>query len=184
MTDYHYPFWRRGVFVALMILVLFTALVPPFSKGTLNVQVYSITAPGVTQHLYLDVSQMELHISGTPPDTGWVSTTGKLPTLDLVGLNAIASTSSLISYQIQSGRYDQVRISVLQARITRVGNGNLTSSVCGSGTAVCSPITVNATVSVPPNGFGNLLLVVSPDYSLLLSSPPSLSLSVVQVATP
>ena len=182
MTDYHYPFWRRGVFAALFIVVLALALVPPVAKGTVNVHVFTISTPGSILHFYVSVSQIELHSAGLPSAIGWVSISyaDNPLKLDLAGQNGQSSQGASITSSVQSGRYDQVRISIQQSSLTFVG-GNLTRSVCSS---CLSQLLFNATLPIPPNGYGTLLLVLSPDYESLLDLTPTLALNVVQVSTP
>ncbi len=182
MTDYHYPFWRRGVFAALIILILAIALVPPLSKGTVNVRVFTVSTPQPILHFYVTINQLELHTAGLPSGIGWVtiSWTDNPPKLDLAGQNGQASPGASITSPIQSGRYDQVRLSILQSSLTFIG-GNVSRVVCSS---CLSQVLVNATVPIPPNGYGYLLLVLSPDYELLLDTPSSLALYVVQASTP
>jgi Domain of unknown function (DUF4382) len=182
VTDYHYPFWRRGVFAALFIVVLALALVPPVAKGTVNVHVFTISTPGSILHFYVTVSQMELHSAGLPSAIGWVSISyaDNPLKLDLAGQNGQSSQGASITSSVQSGRYDQVRISIQQSSLTFVG-GNLTRSVCSS---CLSQLLFNATLPIPPNGYGTLLLVLSPDYESLLDLTPTFALNVVQVSTP
>jgi hypothetical protein len=182
VTDYPYPFWRRGVFAAILILVIALALVPPFAKGTVNVRFFTISTPAPILHFYITVNQLELHTAGLPSNIGWVtiSWTDNFPKLDLAGQNGQSSSGALVTSPIQSGRYDQVRISIAQSSL--MFNGVDTARVICS--SCLSQILANATVPIAPSGYGNVLLVVSPDYESLLNTPPFLALSVVQVSTP
>ncbi len=182
VTDYNYPFWRRGVFAALFIVILALALVPPVAKGTVSVHVFTISTPASILHFYVTISLLELHIPGLPSTLGWVTIpyTDNPLKLDLAGQNGQFSQGAFITSSVQSGRYDRVRISIQQASITLVG-GDITRTIC-SGCA--SQVLVNATMPIPPNGYHNLVLVLSPDYESLLDVPPSLTLNVVQVSTP
>jgi hypothetical protein len=182
VTDYHYPFWRRGAFAGLFIVVLALALVPPVAKGTVNVHVFTISTPTSILHFYVTINQMELHTAGLPSTLGWVtiSYADNPLKLDLAGQNGQSSQGASITSSVQSGRYDQVRISIRQSSLTFVG-GNLSRTVCSS---CLSQVLVNATLPIPPNGYGTLLLVLSPDYESLLDVTPSLALYVVQVSTP
>jgi len=89
VTDYPYPFWRRGVFAAILILVIALALVPPLAKGTVNVRFFTISTPAPILHFYITINQLELHTAGLPSNIGWVtiSWTDNFPKLDLAGQN-------------------------------------------------------------------------------------------------
>ena len=182
MTDYHYSFWRRGVFAGLLIIVLALALIPPLTKGTMNLRVFTISTPAPILHFYITINQMELHTAGLPSSIGWVtiSWTDNLPKLDLAGQNGQSSPGASIISPIQSGRYDQIRISIQQSSLI-YNSAAAPKVVCSS---CLYQILANATVPIPPNGYGNLLLVLSPDYESLLDTQPSLALNVVQVSTP
>ncbi len=173
MVDYYYPFWRRVIFLALLVLIVVVAIVPAVSTGTINVRIATISTPAALQHVYLKISQLELHTAGLPSSIGWVSLTSGLPTIDLATQPGLPST---ISTAVQSGRYDAVRISISQA--TLVEGGITPRTVC---TASCAPLNANVTVSVPPSGYGDVLLIVSPSFSGLLGSPSTFILNVVDV---
>ncbi len=119
MTDYHYSFWRRGVFAGLLIIVLALALIPPLTKGTMNLRVFTISTPAPILHFYITINQMELHTAGLPSSIGWVTITwtDNPPKLDLAGQNGQSSPGASIISPIQSGRYDQIRISIQQSSL-------------------------------------------------------------------
>ncbi len=173
MVDYYYPFWRRVVFLALLVLIVSVTLVPAVSKGTVNIQLSIISVPEPVHHLFLKVSEVELHTTGLPSSMGWVSATAGLPTVDIAGS---LGASPIISTPIQSGRYDTLRITISQA--TFIEGALTTKTACSS---TCPQVVTNATLAIPPQGYGSVLLVLSPDYSGLLGQSPTLSLSVVDV---
>jgi hypothetical protein len=44
-------------------------------------------------------------------------------------------------------------------------------------------LSTNVTLPVPPNGIGDILLIVGFDYSTLFSTPPTLTLMLMRVST-
>jgi len=49
--------------------------------------------------------------------------------------------------------------------------------------AATPPLSANTIVSVPPNGNGDVLFILSLDYSLLISTSPSISANIAQVTS-
>ncbi len=174
MTGYRLPGWRRIPSVALVIVILVLILAPPISQGTVNVRIYSSTPQGVVSHVFVKFSQVELHTAGLPGESGWVTLTQTVPRIDLVSLPGQFVPSTLLSSKMQSGRYDSIRLSIADSTVV------LTNS---PGTPVSTKLVVaaNATIPIPANGNGDVLVVLGLDYTLLTSSPPSLSATILQV---
>ena len=176
MVDYHYPVWRRIAFVVILVLALSLVVVPPLAKGTVNVRVYSFSTPDTFVHIYLKLSQFELHTVGFPHDSGWIVLKDNLPRLDIASRNSQLNPNSVLSSQIQSGRYDAIRLSISEATIFI---GSLNNTVCTQ----CGPVEANATISIPPGGFGDILMVLGLDYSHLLTEPSAFSVKVLEVSS-
>jgi hypothetical protein len=173
---YPYPGWRRVIFVAVLVVVLVIALAPSISQGTIKVHIYGLTTPGVIDHLYIRVMKLQFHTYGLGfgAGAGWVNITETTPTIDLIHTPTQFLPQIVASAQITSGRYDAIRLL-------------MTNSTALIGTAQVSlsntpTLNANFTLPIPPNGFGDVLLLVSFDDSLVLANPASLSIQVVQTS--
>ena len=172
---YALPAWRRVLFVAILVIVIIIAFAPATTQGTVTVRLYSFSAPSLVGHLYLGLTKVQFHEAGLPNSTGWVTISQGFPNFDLISTNGQISPPIIMSSQIRSGRYDAMNFAF----------SNSTVVIAGRPVPLPPPsaLSANMTVPVPPNGFGDVLLVVSFDYSALFVSQPSVSLTLVQVST-
>ena len=124
-------------------------------------------------HIYVRFSEIRLHAAGYPATSGWITLTNLLPRVDLVPESSPAVPEALISARVQSGRYDALSVVATNSTVV-VDNAPEVAVSQGS--------TVNSTVTipVPPSGFGDVLLVVLVDYNRILSSDPTLSLTLLR----
>jgi hypothetical protein len=171
---YPYPGWRRVIFVAVIVVVLVIALAPSLTQGTIKVHIYGLTTQGVIDHLYVKFANLQFHTYGFGFGAGWVSVNETTPTIDLIPITSQFLPQIVASAQITSGRYDAIRLSMTNSTalvgITRVSLSNTPT------------LNANFTLPIPPNGFGDVLLLVSFDESLILASPAALSIQVVQIS--
>src|SRR5882762_8086755 len=171
---YPYPGWRRVIFVAVLVVLLVIALAPSITQGTIKVHVYGVTTRGVIDHLYIKFTILQFHTHGFGFTLGWVNVTQTTPTIDLIPIASQFLPQIVASTQITSGRYDAIRLimtnSTALVGFTRVSLSNTPT------------LNANFTLPIPPNGFGDVLLLVSFDESLVLASPASLSIQVVQIS--
>jgi hypothetical protein len=171
---YLYPGWRRVIFVAVLVVVLVITLAPSLTQGTIKVHIYGLTTQGVIDHLYVKFANLQFHTYGFGFGDGWVSVNETTPTIDLIPITSQFLPQIVASAQITSGRYDAIRLSMTNSTalvgITRVSLSNTPT------------LNANFTLPIPPNGFGDVLLLVSFDESLVLASPAALSIQVVQIS--
>jgi len=171
---YPYPGWRRVIFVAVIVVVLVIALAPSLTQGTIKVHIYGMTTQGVIDHLYVKFANLQFHTYGFGFGAGWVSVNETTPTIDLIPITSQFLPQIVASAQITSGRYDAIRLfmtnSTALVGFTRVSLPNTPT------------LNANFTLPIPPNGFGDVLLLVSFDESLVLASPAVLSIQVVQIS--
>jgi len=171
---YLYPGSRRVIFVAVLVVVLVVALAPSITQGTIKVHIYGLTTQGVIDHLYVKFANLQFHTYGFGFGAGWVSVNETTPTIDLIPITSQFLPQTVASAQITSGRYDAIRLfmtnSTALVGFTRVSLPNTPT------------LNANFTLPIPPNGFGDVLLLVSFDESLVLASPAALSIQVVQIS--
>jgi hypothetical protein len=162
------------IFVAVLVVVLVIALAPSITQGTIKVHIYGLTNRGIIDHLYIKFSNLQFHTYGFESSAGWVNVTETTPIIDLIPITAQFLPQIVASAQITSGRYDAIRLfmtnSTALVGITRVSLSNTPT------------LNANFTLPIPPNGFGDVLLLVSFDESLVLASPAALSIQVVQIS--
>jgi hypothetical protein len=171
---YLYQRWRRVLFVAVLVIVLVIALAPSITQGTIKVHVYGLTTPGVIDHLYVKFTSLQLHTYGFGFGAGWVSVSETTATIDLIPIPTQLLPQIVASVPITSGRYDAIRL-IMTNSTALIG----TTQVSLSNTPT---LNANFTLPIPPNGFGDVLLLLSFDYSLVFASPPALSIQVVQTS--
>ncbi len=174
MPVYQFPGWRRVLFVAVLIVVIVIALAPSISQGTVTLRIYSLFVPSVVSHVFVGFTKVVLHEAGLPNGTGLLTISQGFPNIDLVSPPTQLVPQAIMSTQIHSGRYDAIALVF----------SNSTLVIAGRSIPVSAPSTINAylTLPVPPNGIGDVLLVVSFDYSALFASQPSLSLILLQAS--
>ena len=162
------------LFVAVLVVVLVIALAPSVTQGTIKVHIYGLTAPGVIDHLYVKFTSLQFHTFGFEFGKGWVNVSQTGPAIDLVPPPNKFLPEFVASAQITSGRYDAIRLFM----------ANSTALVSGTRLAISNTPTLNAnfTLPIPPNGFGDILLLVTFDDSLILASPATLSVQVAQTS--
>ena len=171
---YLYPGWRRVLFVAVLVVVLVIAMAPSITQGTIKVHIYGLTTHGAIDHLYVKFVSLQFHTYGFGFGAGWVGVNETTPTIDLIPIPAQFLPQIVASAQITSGRYDAIRLFMTNSTAligtTRVSLPNAPT------------LSANFTLPIPPNGFGDVLLLVSFDDSLVLANPASLSIQVVQTS--
>ncbi len=171
---YPYPRWRRVLFVAVLVVVLVIALAPSITQGTVKVHIFGLTAPGGIDHLYVKFTSLQFHTYGLRFAAGWVSVNETTPIIDLIHIPTQFLPQIVASAQITSGRYDAIRLFMTNSTAL-IG----TNHVSLSNTPTLS---ANFTLPIPPNGFGDVLLLVSFDDSLVFANPAALSIQVVQIS--
>ena len=162
------------IFVAVIVVVLVIALAPSLTQGTIKVHIYGMTTQGVIDHLYVKFANLQFHTYGFGFGAGWVSVNDTTPTIDLIPITSQFLPQIVASAQITSGRYDAIQLSMT----------NSTALVGSTRVSLSNTPTLNAnfTLPIPPNGFGDVLLLVSFDESLVLANPAALSIQVVQTS--
>ena len=174
MTDYRFPRWRQLPFVAVLIVILVLSYAPSITQGTLNVRIYAQIPQGVVSHLFVSFSYVQLHTAGFSQDTGFVSPSQTNPSLDLVPIPGQFIPKTILSTTVTSGRYDSIRL--IFANSTLILSSGHKTPVSGGPT-----LTAAVTIPIVPNGNGDVLVLLSLDYSLLVSTPPTISASISQV---
>ncbi len=173
MPNYPYPQWRRVTFAALLIAIVSISFIPSITEGTLVVRVHGFIPGGAISHIYVKFSEVSVHTAGYPPDTGWTTIGNLLPRVDLVPQSANTVPDAIISARIQSGRYDAFKLVAANSTII-VDNAPAFQISTGP------TITGNTSIPVPPNGFGDILIVLLVDYNSILATQPQLSLRLLQ----
>ncbi len=172
---YPFPLWRRAPFLALLIIVLVIAYTPATTHGTTTFRLATLSAPSAVSHIYLKVSSVELHGEGLPNSTGWNTLSGSSPVIDLLSQTNQSLSQTISSGIIHSGRYDMERIFFTNATIV----------VGSTRTPISAPpsLQISSSLHISPNGIGDLLLVVTFDYSMIFVSSPSLTFVIVRTST-
>jgi len=170
---YSFPIWRRAPFIALLIIVIVISYAPATTQGTATLRLSTLSAPGIVNHIYVEVSSIGLHQQGYPNSTGWVTVSQSFPVIDLLSSANQSTSQSIASANIHSGRYDMVKIFFT----------NSTVVIDGVRTAIAGPssLSLSVTMLVSPNGIGDLFLLVAFDYAEILASPPYLSFVLIRV---
>lgn len=158
------------------MVILVVAFAPSITQGTVNVRVYGFAQEGPISHVYVKFSEVALHTTGYPADSGWVTYRNLLPFVDLVPQPGQVIPGSITSVRIQSGRYDSLKLVASNSTVIIANSQRVPLS---GGTT----ISANVTLPIPPNRVGDVLVVVTFDYAQLLSAQPSLSLRLF-LATP
>jgi hypothetical protein len=175
VNEYQFPSWRRLTFLAVLLIILILALAPSVTKGNINVRVYALLPQGIVRHLYTSFTGVQLHTAGLPESTGWVTVNQKTiqPSIDMIpGSNQLPR--QVVTTSITSGRYDSVRMTFSNSTLI-LTTGQQTSIPTGP------QLNANATIQIPPNGNGDVLLILSIDYTLLIATTPSISAAITQV---
>ena len=171
---YPYPGWRRIIFVAVLVVVLVLALTPSITQGTVKIYIYGLTGSGAIDHLFVSFKTVQFHTFGFASNTGWVSLNQTTSPVDLISLPGQYLPRIVESAPITSGRYDAIQLTVSNST-AQVGPNRFSLSN--------APILdANFTLPVAPNGFGDILLLVSFDYGLVLQGPGTLSIRIVQTS--
>ncbi len=171
---YPLPAWRRVLFVAVLVVVIVITFAPSTTQGIVNVRLYGLSSPSVVNHVYVGLAKVELHETGLPNSTGWITISRGFSNIDLLSPTSQLTPQTIMSSQIRSGRYDAMTFGFSNSTVVIAGNRILLSAP--------STISANMTLPIPPNGIGDILLVVTFDYSALFSSQPSLSLTLIQAS--
>ena len=162
------------IFVAVLVVVLVIALAPSITQGTIKVHIYGLTNRGVVDHLYVKFSNLQFHTYGFGSGAGWVNVTETTPIIDLIPNTAQFLPQMVASVQLTSGRYDAIKL-VMTNSTALVGSTHVPLSNTPT-------LSANFTLPITPNGFGDILLLVSLDESSVLANPASLSVQVVQTS--
>ena len=171
---YPYPGWRRIVFVAVLVVVLVLALTPSITQGTVKIHIYGVAASGAVDHLFVSFKSLQFHTFGFASNAGWVSLNQTTSPVDLIPVPGQYLPRMVESAAITSGRYDAIRLIMTNSTYQVGGNRFPLSN---------APILdANFTLPVAPNGFGDVLLLLSFDYGLVLQSPGTLSIRIVQTS--
>ncbi len=176
MTEYRFPAWRRVTFLALLIITLTLALAPSVTKGNINVRAYALLPQGVVKHLYTTFTGVQLHVAGLPEANGWITINQNVnePKVDLVPQSNQLLPSQVLTTSTTSGRYDMIKMTFSNSTLI-LTNGAKTNIATGP------LLTANATISIPPNGNGDVLFILSLDYAQLISANPTITAAITQV---
>jgi hypothetical protein len=171
---YSFPVWRRAPFIALLVIILVIAYAPATTQGTATLRLAALSAPSGISHIFVKVSNIELHGEGLPNSTGWTTLPQSFPVVDLLSRVNQTLSQTIGSAIIHSGRYDAVRIFFTNA--TMVIDGARAPTPL----AAPSPLNLITTVHVFPNGISDLLVVVAFDYTPLFAASPTLTFIIVR----
>ena len=171
---YAYPIWRRAPFIALLIVIVVISYSPAITEGTSTIRLAAVFTPSLVNHVYVQAASVSLHRQGFLNDTGWTTLSQSFPVIDLLSSTGPSLASTVSTATIHSGRYDMVRIFF----------ANSTIVIGGAKTPVAapSPLELNLTILVAPNGISDLLLLVAFDYAAFFASTPSLSFVLVRAS--
>jgi uncharacterized protein DUF4382 len=160
----------------VLIIILVLTLTPSITKGTLNVRVYAQIPQGAVKHLYATFTNVQLHAAGLPQTSGWININQNTigPNIDLVTAPNQLIPGRVLSSSVTSGKYDSIRISFSNSTIILTG-GHKSTIPTGP------QLSADSTISIPPNGNGDILFILSLDYSQLISTSPSISATISQV---
>lgn len=160
--------------MAVLLVVLVLALTPSITQGTIKLHIYGVAGTGVIDHLFVSFKSLQLHTVGFASTTGWVSMNQTTTPIDLIQPAGQYSPVIVESAPITSGRYDAIKLVVANST-AQVGPNRFPLSN--------APIlNANFTLPVAPNGFGDVLMLISFDYALVLQSPGTLSIRIVQTS--
>jgi hypothetical protein len=167
------------LFVAALLIILVLTLAPSVTRGNINLRVYALIPRGAVTHLFASFSDIQLHVAGLPESSGWfkVAQNPTGPNVDLIPQSEQLIPGVILSASINSGRYDSIKMTFSNSTI--VFDGGQRASL----PAAITPLSANTVVSVAPNGNGDVLFILSLDYSLLISTSPSISASIAQVTS-
>ncbi len=160
----------------MLITILVLTLAPSITRGTVNVRVYALLPQGAVRHIYASFSSVQLHTAGLPDSTGWITLSQSQigPSVDLVPLPNQFTPGRVLSSSVTSGKYDSIKLALSNSTLVLAG---------GQKTAIPTGplLSANVTLPVPPNGNGDVLFILSLDYSLLISTNPSIEATISQV---
>ncbi len=177
MTEYRFPPWQRVTFLAVLIVILVLSLAPSITQGTINIRVYALIPQGVFSHVYTSFSSVQLHAAGFPQGTGLVTIQSHFARgFDMLPTAGKYVPGAILSTAITSGRYDSVTLSFSNSTLV-LPRGQKTNIPTGPS------LSANVTIAVPPNGNGDVLVVLSLDYSTLISATPSISATISQITS-
>lgn len=170
---YPFPGWRRVIFVAVLVVVIVVAFAPSVTEGTVRLHIFGVTPAGAISHLFVKFSSLQFHSYGFASGSGWVNTT-ETETVDLIDLSVQFLPRQAASVPIVSGRYDAIRMFMT----------NSTAVIGASRISLLNTPTLSANFTLPisPNGFGDILVQVTFDDSLILATPGTLSIQVIRTS--
>jgi uncharacterized protein DUF4382 len=160
----------------VLIIIITLAFAPSVTRGNINLRVYALLPQGVIKHLYTTFTEVQLHTAGLSDSTGWITINqNNIRTgVDLIPQSSQLLPSQILTASVTSGSYDSIRMTISNSTLildagqqTNISSGPL--------------LAANATMAIPPNGNGDVLFILSIDYSLLISTTPSISASIAQV---
>ncbi len=173
MPDYPYPQWRRVTFAALLIAIVSISFIPSITEGTLVVRIYGFIPGAAITHIYVKFTEFSFHAAGYPPDSGWTTLKNLLPRVDLVPQSTNNVPDAIISARIVSGKYDSFKLVATNSTI-------IIDHAPAFQISTGPTISGNATIPVPPNGYGDILIILLVDYNAILATQPELSLRLLQ----
>ena len=160
-------------FVALLLVVIVLNYAPATTQGTATVRLSTLSAPSPITHLYIALSTVQFHQRGYLNSSGWTSISQAFPVVDILAPTAQSTPLMLTSAPVHSGSYDSIRLSFT----------NSTVVISGTTFPLTAPpsLSANMTMPVPPNGTGDVLIIVAFDYTPLLVTRPPGPLSFVLI---
>jgi len=148
--------------------------------GNIHLRVYALIPRGAVTHFFASFSHIQLHVAGLPESSEFWLKVGQKSigtSVDLIPQSDQLVPEEILSASITSGRYDSIRMTFSNSTLV------LDSGQKASVPAATPPLSANTIVSVPPNGNGDVLFILSLDYSLLISTSPSISANIAQVTS-
>ncbi len=142
-----YLFYTDYVEGRLVLSITDPALVPPG-----NSQQYD---PSIA-HIYVTVSQFQLHVAGQANDSGWKTVTVPQQSIDLM---TVLSTSKILgSVKLSTGEFDDLRFNMTNVRVD-FSTGASATYVVPSGSLKVA--ITNGGLQITPTGSVTLLVTLS-----------------------
>jgi Domain of unknown function (DUF4382) len=175
---YGFPVWRRLPFIGLLIVILVISYAPATTQGTTTIRLAALSPPSIITHIYISVSSIELHGAGLPDAPGsWATISQSFPVVDLLSPANQSIAQTISSAMVHSGRYDAVKIFFTNSTLIISGTRTTETPINAP-----SPLNLNTTLLVSPNGTSDIFLFVAFDYTSLLSTTPTLSFILVRIS--
>lgn len=164
--------------MAILLVAIVLNYAPATAQGTATVRLATLSAPSIVSHLYIQLSSLQLHQLGYLNSSGWTAVSQAFPVVDLLSPSNQAMPPIVTSSPIHSTTYDSIRLSFT----------NSTATIYGKQISLAAPpqLAANMTLRVPPNGTGDLQIIVAFDYAQLFptqSTQPVLTFVLIRVST-